>query len=127
MRRSGCPLPGVHRMSSASSRSPSSGCRGTCCTIIVDWAARLPLTFRSPEPYLTGPMGATLSYQVATNGSSEVIGRFDLKGAAIDARPLGWKKEPGNDAQLASTLKFATGGKLATVDFEGRGDGLLGK
>ncbi|HYX04908.1 MAG TPA: DUF3971 domain-containing protein, partial [Reyranella sp.] len=83
--------------------------------------------FPSVEPYLTGPLGTTLSYQVATNGTAEVVGRFDLKGATVDARPLDWKKEPGSEAQALLTLKLAAGGKLSTIDFEGRGNGLVGK
>ena len=83
--------------------------------------------FPSVEPYLTGPLGTTLSYQVATNGTGEVVGRFDLKGATVDARPLDWKKEPGSEAQALATLKLAAGGKLSTIDFEGRGNGLVGK
>jgi hypothetical protein len=81
----------------------------------------------SPEPYVTGPLGTTVSYQVATNGTGEVVGRFDLKGATIDARPLDWKKEPGAEAQALLTLKLAAGGKLSTIDFDGRGNGLVGK
>jgi hypothetical protein len=83
--------------------------------------------FPSPEPYVTGPLATTLHYQVATNGTGEVVGRFELKGATIAARPLAWNKEPGTDGQLLIALKLLAGGKLATVDFEGRANGLLGK
>ena len=41
--------------------------------------------FPSLEPYVTGPIGTTLAYQVATNGTGEVVGRFDIKGAKADA------------------------------------------
>lgn len=80
--------------------------------------------FPSPEPYVTGPLGTTLSYQVATNGSGEVVGRFDLRNAAVTVRPLDWSKEPGVEGQAQMTLKLAAGGKLTTVDGEGRANGF---
>lgn len=83
--------------------------------------------FPSPEPYVTGPIGTMLHYQVATNGSSEVVGRFDIKGAKATVPPLGWTKEPGTEGQVLMTVKLAIGGKLATIDFDGRGNGLNGK
>ena len=83
--------------------------------------------FPSPEPYITGPIATTLHYQVATNGTGEVVGRFDIKGAKANVAPLGWTKEPGTDGQMLLTLKLAAGGKLTTADFEGRANGLLGK
>jgi len=83
--------------------------------------------FPSPEPYVTGPVGTTLSYQMATNGTGEVVGRFDLKGAEVTLPPLGWSKPAGTESQLQMTMKLAAGSKLATIDFEGRGNGLLAK
>jgi hypothetical protein len=83
--------------------------------------------FPSPEPYVSGPMAMTLGYQVAASGTSEVTGRFDLKAATIRAAPLDWAKEPGADALAQLTVRLATGGKLASIDFEGRGNGLLAK
>jgi hypothetical protein len=83
--------------------------------------------FPSPEPYVTGPVGITLQYQVATNGTGEVTGRFDLKAAKLAIPPLFWTKEPGADSQLTMTLKLAPGGKLTTADFDGRGNGLQAK
>jgi hypothetical protein len=83
--------------------------------------------FPSPEPYVTGPVGIALQYQVATNGTGEVTGRFDLKGAKLAIPTLLWSKAPGTESQLAMTLKLAPGGKLTTADFDGRGNGLLGK
>ena len=56
----------------------------------------------SPEPYITGPIATTLHYQVATNGTGEVVGRFDLKGATAAVAPLDWSKEPGTDGQRAA-------------------------
>jgi hypothetical protein len=81
----------------------------------------------SLEPYVSGPLATTASYQVATNGSSEVTGRLDLKAASVDAVPLDWKKAPGSDALALLTAKLAPGGKLSSIDFEGRGDGLQAK
>ena len=81
----------------------------------------------STEPYVTGPVGTTLHYQVSTNGSSEVLGRFDVKGAKVSLPPLGWTKEPGTEGQVQMTAKLASGGKLATIDFDGRANGLAGK
>ncbi len=81
----------------------------------------------SVEPYLMGPVGMTIQYQVATNGSSEVVGRFDLKGAKVVLAPIGWAKEPGTEAQAQMTAKLAAGGKLATIDFDGRANGLASK
>jgi hypothetical protein len=83
--------------------------------------------FPSPEPYVTGPIGISLQYQVATNGTGEVSGRFDLKAAKVALPPLLWTKEPGTESQLAVKLKLAAGGKLATADFDGRGNGLQSK
>lgn len=91
-------------------------------------AALLPKAgFPSPEPYVTGPVGVVLQYQVAPNGTGEVTGRFDLKAAKLAVQPLFWTKDPGTDGQLTMALKLATGGKLTTADFEGRGNGLQGK
>ncbi len=83
--------------------------------------------FPSPEPYVTGPMGITLSYQVAANGTGEVVSKIDLKGATTSVPPLGWTKEAGTDGQFSMNLKLAAGGKLTTADFDGRGNGLIAK
>ncbi|WP_425065548.1 DUF3971 domain-containing protein [Reyranella sp.] len=83
--------------------------------------------FPSIEPYVMGPIGTTLSYQVATNGTGEVVGRFDMKAAKLSVAPLAWSKEPGTDALATTTLKLAPGGKITTADFEGRGSGLQTK
>ena len=83
--------------------------------------------FPSPEPYVTGPVGITLQYQVAPNGTGEVTGRFDLKASKLAIQPLLWTKNPGTDAQATMTLKLAVGGKLVTADFDGRGTDLQGK
>ncbi len=80
--------------------------------------------FPSPEPYVAGPVGVALQYQVATNGTSEVTGRFDLKAAKLAVQPLLWTKDAGAEGQLTMALKLAAGGKLTTADFEGRGNGL---
>jgi hypothetical protein len=84
--------------------------------------------FPSPEPYVSGPLGVTsLSYQVAANGTSELQGRFDLKGTKVAVAPLGWTKDPGAEGQLTVGLKLAAGAKLTTADVEGRGNGLAAK
>ncbi len=84
--------------------------------------------FPSPEPYLTGPLNVTsLRYQVAPNGSSELQGRFDLKGAKAAVPHFNWTKEAGVDGNLSLTLKLAAGAKLTTADFDGRGGGLAAK
>lgn len=83
--------------------------------------------FPSPEPYVTGPVGIALQYQVAPNGTGEVTGRFDFKAAKLALQPLAWTKDAGADAQLTMALKLAAGGKLTTADFEGRGNGLQAK
>ena len=83
--------------------------------------------FPAVEPYVTGPVATTLHYQVATNGTSEVVGRFEIKGAKAVLAPLGWTKEPGTDGQVLVALKLAAGGKLTTIDFEGHANGLSGK
>ncbi len=83
--------------------------------------------FPTPEPYVTGPVGIALQYQVATNGTGEVTGRFDLKASKLSVQPLLWTKDPGTDGQLTMVLKLAAGGKLTTADFEGRGNGLQAK
>jgi Protein of unknown function/AsmA-like C-terminal region len=83
--------------------------------------------FPSIEPYLSGPIGTTLHYQVSANGTSEVVGRFDIKGAKAEVAPLAWSKEPGTEGQVQMTMKLAAGGKLTTIDFDGRANGLNGK
>ena len=83
--------------------------------------------FPPVEPYVSGPWPTTLHYQVATNGTSEVVGRFEIKGAKAALAPLGWTKEAGTDGQVLATLKLAAGGKLNTIDFEGHANGLSGK
>ena len=80
--------------------------------------------FPSIEPYVVGPIGTTLHYQVATNGTGEVGGRFDMKAAKLSVTPLAWSKEAGADALATMTLKLAAGGKITTADFDGRGAGL---
>jgi hypothetical protein len=83
--------------------------------------------FPSIEPYLTGPIGTTLHYQIAPNGTGEVVGRFDIKGAKASVAPIAWTKEPGTEGQVLMTLKLAAGGKLTTIDFDSRANGLSGK
>lgn len=83
--------------------------------------------FPSPEPYVSGPLGTTLSYQVAVNGTSEVSGRFDLKAASLDVRPLDWKKPPGTDGSLQVGVKLVPGGKLSSIEFDGRSSGLASR
>ena len=79
------------------------------------------------EPYVTGPIGTTLQYQVAVNGSSEVVGRFDVKAAKASVAPIAWSKQAGTEGQAQMTVKLANGGKLSTIDFEGRANGFAGK
>ena len=83
--------------------------------------------FPSPEPFVTGPIGIVLQYQVASNGTGEVTGRFDLKASKIDVPALLYAKNPGTDGDATLALKLAAGGKLVTADFDARGNGLLGK
>ena len=83
--------------------------------------------FPSLEPFLSGPIGTTLHYQVATNGTGEVGGRFDIKNARADVAPLVWTKQPGVEGQVQMTMKLAAAGKLTTIDFDGRANGLNGK
>ena len=81
--------------------------------------------FPSPEPYVSGAIGVTsLVYQTAPNGTSDLQGRLDLKGAKVALAPLGWTKEAGTEGQLTLALKFAAGAKLTTADIESRGNGL---
>ena len=96
--------------------------KGTVPTALIAKAG-----FPSPEPYLSGPLGTTLSYQVATNGTSELVGRFDIKAAKADVVPLDWVKQPGVEGEIKTTMKLAAGGKLATIDVDGRGNGLSAK
>ena len=85
--------------------------------------ARLP----SPEPYVTGPVGATIAYQTQSNGTSEVTGKFDLKAAKLDGALIGWRKAAGIDASLNLGVKLAAGAKLLSADFDGKGNGLSAK
>ena len=83
--------------------------------------------FTPVEAFISGPIGTTLSYQVALNGTGEVVGKFDLKGAALDVAPLAWRKAAGAEAQALATIKLLAGGKLSAIEFEGRGEGLAAK
>ncbi len=74
------------------------------------------------EPYVTGPIGITgLAYQVAPNGTGELQGRFDLKGAQVSIPQLAWNKEAGADGRFNLGLKFMPGGKLRSAAFDGSG------
>jgi hypothetical protein len=81
----------------------------------------------SPEPYVSGPVGTTLSYQTQTNGSSDVTAKLDLKAARLEVAPLGWTKAGGVEASLALGLKLAAGAKLVSADFDGTGGGIAAK
>ena len=97
--------------------------KGTIPTALIARAG-----FPAPEPYVSGALGVTsLVYQTAANGTSDLQGRFDLKGARVALAPLGWTKEAGTEGQLSLGLKFAPGAKLATADIEGHGNGLSAK
>jgi hypothetical protein len=93
--------------------------KGTVPASLVEKAG-----FPSIEPYVVGPIGTTLHYQVATNGTGEVGGRFDMKAAKLSVLPLAWNKEAGTESLTTMTLKLAAGGKITTADFDGRGGGL---
>jgi hypothetical protein len=56
-----------------------------------------------------------------------VVGRFDIKAAKADVAPLDWSKQPGTDGHLQMTMKLAAGGKLTTIDVDGRANGLNAK
>ncbi|WP_421998082.1 DUF3971 domain-containing protein [Reyranella sp.] len=96
--------------------------KGTLPAALVAKAGFPPL-----EPYVTGPIGTAISYQVATNGTGEVVGRFDLRGAQTSLPPIDWSKPAGAEGTVQATMKLAAGGKLSTVDFDGRGSGLTAK
>ncbi len=81
----------------------------------------------SPEPYVTGPVGTALVYQTLANGTGEVTGKFDLKGAKLDVASFGWAKAAGVEALLNLTVKLSAAGKVLSADFDGRGGGLTTK
>lgn len=83
--------------------------------------------FPSPEPYVSGPVGLALAYQVNNNGSSEVTGKLDLKGAKVEVAALDWTKAAGVEGNLALALKLAPGGKLVSAEFDARASGLTTK
>ncbi len=83
--------------------------------------------FPTPEPYLSGPVGVAMSYQTQVNGSSELSAKLDLKAATAGAAPLGWTKTAGTAGALNVGLKLAIGGKIASADFDGQGNGLAAK
>src|SRR5471032_2308159 len=66
----------------------------------------------SPEPYITGPVGATVVYQTQSNGTSDVTGKFDLKAAKLDGAPIGWTKAAGVEASLNVGVKLSAGAKI---------------
>ncbi|MDB5487201.1 MAG: hypothetical protein JWQ58_916 [Reyranella sp.] len=96
--------------------------KGTVPATLVEKAG-----FPSIDPFVVGPIGTTLTYQVAPNGTGEVSGRFDLKAAKVAVTPLAWTKDAGADALATMSLKLAAGGKVTTADFDGRGGGLQAK
>ena len=81
----------------------------------------------SPEPYITGPVGATIVYQTQSNGTSDVTGKFDLKAAKLDGALIGWTKATNVDASLNVGVKLSAGAKLLSADFDGKGNGLVAK
>ncbi len=81
----------------------------------------------SPEPYVSGPVGATVVYQTRSNGTSEVTGKLDLKAATIDGSLVGWTKAAGIESSLNIGVKLAAGAKLLSADFESKGGGLVAK
>jgi hypothetical protein len=84
--------------------------------------------FSSPEPFLTGPINITsFSYQAAPNGAGELHGKFDLKGAKASVPQLAWGKEAGIENRLNMALKFASGGKIESAEFDDSGGGLVAK
>ena len=83
--------------------------------------------FPTPEPYLTGPVGVVMSYQTQANGTSEVQAKLDLKGARATAEQLDWTKPAGTAGTLKLGVKLAAGAKVASIDFDGQGNGLVAK
>jgi hypothetical protein len=81
----------------------------------------------SPEPYVTGPVGATIVYQTQSNGTSDITGKFDLKAAKLDGSLIGWTKAAGIDSSLNIGVKLSAGAKLLSADFDGKGGGLSAK
>jgi len=78
----------------------------------------------SLEPHVVGPVGASVSYQVAVNGTAEVATRLDIKAARATIPQLDWTKAAGADGLLTSLARLSPGAKLASVDFDGRAAGL---
>ena len=62
---------------------------------------------------------------MAANGTGEVVGRFEIKGAKARCRRSAGPRSRAPTARCC--LKLAAGGKLTTLDFEGHANGLLGK
>ncbi len=96
--------------------------KGTLPTLLAAKAG-----FLSPEPYIAGPVGVAVRYQVQTNGTGEVTAKLDLKGATASVAPLGWAKEAGKEAVLDLTMKLASGGRITLAEFNGHGGGLAAK
>ena len=81
----------------------------------------------SPEPYVTGPVGAAIVYQTQRNRTVDITGKFDLKAAKVDGGLIGWEKAAGIDATLNLGVKLSAAAKLLSADFEGKGNGLAAK
>ncbi len=81
----------------------------------------------STQPYASGPVGTTMTYQVLGNGNGEVTGRLDLKGTHLSIPEFAWSKEGGKEGQLAVTIRLAPGARLSSIDFDGRAGGLVAK
>jgi hypothetical protein len=97
--------------------------KGTVPAELIDKAG-----FPSPQPFVTGPVNVTrLIYQVAPNGTGDLQGRFDLENASVSVPPVGWTKAKGVAASFDLKLKLGVGGKLASAEFDARGDGLNAK
>jgi hypothetical protein len=82
--------------------------------------------FFSPEPFVVGQIGTTLTYQTQANGTGDINTKLDLQAAKIAVPQIGWSKAAGAEGALTLGLKFA-GPRILSATFDGRAAGLVAK
>jgi hypothetical protein len=85
-----------------------------------------------PPEGIDGPVPTTANLKI-TEEETRAEARFDLSGAALGIRPLGWEKTPGENAALALKLAWTTPDVIRLdrihfhgTDFQILGSGLVG-
>ena len=65
-------------------------------------------------PYLLGPVGTELTYEIATDGAERGVARLNLTDATLTLEEFGWRKPPGQ--QATAILEIAgRGGVISEI------------